>query len=85
MPAIYNVYVSVLAERLRSEMEEKRVLFENQMEFRKGMGTMDNIYIINYLVNRQLSRKKGRLVAMFIDLKAAFDSVDMGALIEAMR
>lgn len=40
---IYNVYVSVLAERLRSEMEEKRVLFENQMGFRKGMGTMDNI------------------------------------------
>lgn len=61
MPAIYNVYVSVLAERLRGEMEEKRVLSENQMGFRKGMGTMDNIYIINYLINRQLSRKKDRL------------------------
>jgi len=57
--------VTVLAERLRSEMEEKRVLSENQTGFRKGMGTMDNIYIINYFVNRQLSRKKGRLVAMF--------------------
>lgn len=53
MPAIYNVYVSVLVERLRSKMEEKRVLSKNQMGFRKGMGTMNNIYIINYLVNRQ--------------------------------
>lgn len=49
MPAIYKVYVTVLAERLRSEMEDKRVLSENQTGFRKGMGTMDNIYIINYL------------------------------------
>lgn len=49
------------------------------------MGTIDNIYVFNYLVNRQLGRKKGKLVAFFVDLKAAFDSVDRGVLVETMK
>lgn len=48
------------------------------------MRTIDNIYVINYLVNRQLVKKKS-LVALFVDLKAAFDSVDKRVLVEAMR
>jgi len=49
------------------------------------MGTMDNIFTLNYLINKQLAKRKGMLVALFVDLKAAFDSVDRGVLIEAMR
>jgi hypothetical protein len=40
---------------------------------------------INYLINKQLGRRKGRLVALFVDLKAAFDFVAKGVLIEAMK
>ncbi|KAL6421061.1 hypothetical protein ACFW04_013585 [Cataglyphis niger] len=69
---LYKVYASVLA------------VPQNQTSFKKGLGTMDNIFILNYLVNRQLS-KKGKLIAFFIDLKAAFDSVDRRKLVEAMR
>lgn len=32
-----------------------------------------------------MGRNKEKLVAMFVDLRAAFDSVDRGVLIEAMR
>jgi len=46
---------------------------------------MDSIYALNYLINRQLARRGGKMVAMFVDLKAAFDSVDRGMLVEAMR
>lgn len=49
------------------------------------MGTIDNIYVLNYCINRQLGRKGRELVAMSIDLKAAFDLVDRGVLIGAMR
>lgn len=75
MSSFYKIYVSILAERLGIEVEEKRILVENQVGFRKGRGTLDAIYVMNYLVNRQLSRKGGTLVAMLVDLKAAFDSV----------
>jgi len=49
------------------------------------MGTMNNVYVLNYLVNRQLGRKGGRMVALFVDVKAAFDSVDRGILGRALR
>lgn len=84
MTASYKVYVSILAERLRAEIESKQMIPHNQTGFRKGMGTVDNIYVLNYLVNRELDKKGGGMIAMFVDLKAAFDSVDRGKLEEAL-
>lgn len=49
------------------------------------MGTIDNVYIMNYLINRQLGKEGGRLVALFVDLRAAFDSLDRRVLVKAMR
>jgi len=85
MSALYKVYVSVLLRRLEEEVEEKEIIPENQAGFRKGRGTIDNIFILNYLINRQVGRKKGGMVAMFVDLKAAFDSVDRKVLLNTMR
>jgi len=75
MTTMYKIYVMMLTHRLRIECEEKKVIPQNQTGFRKGIGTMDNIYVINYLINRQLKKKK-KTVALFVDLKTAFDSVD---------
>lgn len=61
----------MLIERLK---EEKNMMPQNQTDFRKGMGVIDNIYVLNFLVNRQLKRKGGMVMATFVDLKAAFDS-----------
>lgn len=85
MSTLYKIYASVLAERLRKEIEEKRIIPENQTGFRKGMGTMDNIYVINYMVNKYLEKKGGKVVTLFIDLKAAFDILDRGVLVTVMR
>lgn len=43
---------------------------------------MDHIYALNYLI--KLGKEKG-MFALFIDLKAAFDSMDRGILVAAMR
>jgi len=85
LPTLYKFYVMILAERLNEEIEGKGSIPPNQTGFRRGMGTLDNIYVINYLINRQLERKGGKLVALFVDLKAAFDSVDRGVLLGTMR
>jgi len=34
---------------------------------------MDNIYVLNYLVNKRLETRKGKIIAMFVDLKSEFD------------
>lgn len=61
---------------METKVEERGLAPQNQTEFRKGMGTIDNVYVLNYLVNRQLSREKGKIMAFFVDLKTAFNSVD---------
>ena len=81
----YKKYESVLAERLRKVVEGKGLLPPSQAGFRKGRGTIDNVYTLNYLINRQVNRKGKKMIIFFIDLKAAFDSVDREVLIKAMR
>lgn len=48
MTSLYKVYAMVLAERLRKEVEENEIIPQNQTGFRRGMDTMDNVYILNY-------------------------------------
>lgn len=85
MTAVYKMYAVALAERLREEIKGKGLIPHNQTGFRKGMGTIDNIYTINFLITRQIGKKGGKLIAMFLDLKAASDSVDREVLLGAMR
>lgn len=84
MVMLYKVYTLILAERLEEVVEEKGLFPPNHIRYRKGMGVLDNVYV-NYLINRQLSRKRASLTTTFVDLKAAFNSIDKGALIEAMK
>lgn len=73
-----------MAERLREEVEGKSMIPRTQA-FRKRMGTIDDIYILNYFVNRQIGRAGGKLVPLFMNLRAAFDTVDRGVLVETMK
>lgn len=52
--------------------------------FRRSRGTLDNIYVLNYMVSRELQRKEGGEYAFFVNLRAAFDSVDRRRLWKAI-
>jgi len=81
----YKVYAMILAERLREEVERKGILPPSQTGFRRGVGTLDQIYVLNYLINKRVAERKGKMVVTFVDMKAAFDSVDREILIQMMR
>lgn len=49
------------------------------------MGTIDQIYVLNYLYKKRMAEKKGKMVVMFIDMKATFDLVDKKILLESVR
>ncbi|XP_039302912.1 uncharacterized protein LOC120357160 [Solenopsis invicta] len=71
LDSAYKIYASILNERLEKETADK--LRETQFGFRKGRGTMDAVFTINYIVNRELCKKGGKIFAFFADMKAAFD------------
>lgn len=63
--------------RLEKEIEEKKLIPESQGGFRKGRGVMDNVYVLNYLVQREerKDKKERKVYALFVDLRAAFDNI----------
>lgn len=62
----YKIYADILNERLRKKIEKK--LEEGQFGFRERRETTDAIYIelhwivLNYIVNRELMKKKGKRI-----------------------
>jgi len=49
------------------------------------MGTMDQMYALYYLINREINKKRRSMAAVFIDLKVACDSIDRNVLIKTTR
>lgn len=68
-----------MADRLRREMKEKEMIPEVQTRFRKRRGVVDYLYILNYVVERQVEKGK-KVMAAFVDLMAAFDSMNRGLI-----
>jgi len=58
---------------------------EVQFGFRKKRRTEDTIYTVNYVANRELSKKRSKIFAFSADMKAAFDKVDRRKLNEIMK
>ena len=83
MDTAYKIYAGLMNERLKEEVEKR--LEEGQYGFRKGRGTVDAIYTLNYIANREIAKKKGKVYAFFANLKAAFDRVNRKELGEMMK
>ena len=76
----YKIYASLLNQKLITFLESEKKLPETQAGFRAGRGTTDQIYLLNQAVEQELANKRGKVYAMFADLKAAFDSLDRDEL-----
>ena len=70
-----KLYSYILNKRLTDWVEENNVLNESQAGFRRNYSTVDHIYCLLTLVQKQLSNHQ-KLYAAFVDFKKAFDFVD---------
>jgi len=70
---------------LREEIERKGSLPETQAGFRKGKGIMNNVRILQQVINKEISKKKGKMYGFFIDLKTVFDKLDRKILWRGME
>lgn len=80
----YKIYAEVLKNILEREITRKMLMPESQSGFRKGRGTMDNVFVLNHLVQRAKRGEKKKVYALFVDLKAVFDK-DRGKLWKVME
>ena len=71
-----KLFTGILNRRISNWCEHNHVLSDAQFGFRTGRSTVDAIFVLNAVVNKVLT-EKGRLYCAFVDLKKAFDSVNL--------
>ena len=61
------------------------MISESQAGFRRSYSTIDNAFTLQALVQKYLSKKKGRFYCIFIDFEKAFDCIDHAKLWESLQ
>ena len=74
-----KLFTSVINNRLKNWEQENEISTDAQFGFKSNHSTIDAIFILKYLIDRNLNSKK-KLYCAFIDLKKAFDSVSRTSL-----
>ena len=74
LSSLGKLFSRTLNNRLVKWAEKYNVYIEAQAGFRKGMSTIDNIFILNGLISHCLSNNR-KLFCAFVDFKKAFDFV----------
>ncbi len=74
-----KLFTRILNDRLNEWAENYFVYIEAQAGFRKGMSTVDNIFVLNSLISHSLNNGE-KLFCAFVDFKKAFDLVNRDIL-----
>ena len=61
--------------RLTKWSENNNVIDESQAGFRKNHSTIDNIFVLQALIQKYISKPRGRFFCIFFDFQKAFDSI----------
>lgn len=75
MDTDYKIYSEILREKLEKKVEEKRILQDTQMGFRKKRRTRDAIMLLKKVIDKGVKNKK-KVNACFVDLTVAFHKVN---------
>ena len=70
-----KVFTSIITKRIQNWAEYENIIDEEQAGFRKGYTTIDNMFILQGIIHKYLTRKR-KLYVGFVDFKKAFDTVD---------
>ena len=75
LSSLGKLFTKIINKRLNSWADSNNKIFENQAGFRKGKSSIDQIYILQSIVSKYLTKKKGRFYSVYVDFAKAFDSV----------
>lgn len=76
MCSIAKLFTGVMKGRIEMWFEKNDFLREEQTGFRKGRVCRDNAFILEAIINLQLSKSGGKIFAFFINCITAFPSIE---------
>ncbi|CAG7728304.1 unnamed protein product [Allacma fusca] len=72
---ITKIFTSIISNRIGRFSKMGNVLSDNQAAYCRKKGCSDQVFNLYVLICKQLSKPKGKLFALFVDLSQAFDSI----------
>ena len=79
-----KIFTKVLNNRLVMWGNVHSKFYEEQAGFREKYCTVDQIFVLNSVVQKYLSRPKGRFYCAFVDFSTAFDCIQHNLLFYAL-
>ncbi|CAH8647362.1 unnamed protein product [Dicrocoelium dendriticum] len=80
-PVVTKLLASIIVRRLTAERESR--IREEQAGFRPGRGCIDHIFTLRQVLEQRHAYRRPT-IAVFLDFKSAFDSVDRSILFEIL-
>ena len=81
---MYKIFSSILNKRLYARVEENEKLDESQAGFRAGYSAIDNIFSLSGVIQKYLSRRRGRFYCLYVDFQKTFDTVEHEQLFKSL-
>ena len=77
-----KLFLGILLERLKTVLDNFKILENNQIAYRKGYQTSDHLLTFTSIIQNALNQNNSNLYVCFVDFKKAFDSVDHSLLMK---
>uniref|UniRef100_A0A803TJP4 ribonuclease H n=1 Tax=Anolis carolinensis TaxID=28377 RepID=A0A803TJP4_ANOCA len=75
-----KLYAQHLLQKLTEWLQERQIVHEEQAGFRNGYSTIDQCFTLNHIIRKYTKQNNSHVFAAFIDLSAAFDSINRNRL-----
>ena len=82
---LYKIFSRIINNRLYNWAEENHKIDEAQAGFRRGYSVTDNIFTLQAMIQKYLSKRGGRFYCLFVDFKKAFDKINHAKLFECLE
>ena len=79
----YKLLMSIVKDQIEEHIEQNNLIKHNQTGFTKGGRKEDNLFVLQYLVEKTYKQDKP-LIVISIDYSKAYDSIDRKRMIETM-
>lgn len=79
-----KVFTNILNERIKAWVDANQMIDESQAGFRKGYSATDNLFCLQAMAQKYLSKKNGRFYCLFVDFSKAFDTIDHAKLLTCL-
>ena len=75
-----KIFSHILQSRLKHWCEINNLIPEEQAGFRSNYSTVDNIFSLSALVQKYITKPRGRFYVLFVDFRVAFDNINRDKL-----